>query len=59
MFYKYIPAIKRCNDLCGDSVVMTDQCDNSFGILHDGCSDTCQKEPDYTCVLHPDTVSGQ
>jgi hypothetical protein len=38
---------------------MTDQCDNSFGIIHDGCTDKCQKETDYTCVLNPDTVSGQ
>ena len=59
MFYQYIPAISRCHDLCGDSVVMTDQCDNSFGVIHDGCTDTCQQETDYTCVLNPDTVSGQ
>lgn len=38
---------------------MTDQCDNSIGIINDGCTDTCQQEPDYTCVLNPDTVSGQ
>jgi hypothetical protein len=43
LFYEYVPAIMRCEDLCGDSIVITDQCDNSVGIYHDGCSDQCTK----------------
>ena len=58
-FREYIPAIKRCKDKCGDSIVITDQCDNGPGIFHDGCTDQCQKEPNYTCVNTPEMVSGQ
>ena len=57
-FYEYVPAAQRCRDICGDSIVMTDQCDNGPNIFHDGCSDQCKQESDYTCVLNPDTVTG-
>lgn len=49
----------RCKDICGDSIVMTDPCDNGPNIFHDGCTDQCEQEADYTCTLTPDTVSGQ
>ena len=58
-FYEYVPAIKRCKDLCGDSIVITDQCDLGPGVFHDGCTDQCQTEPNYTCVNNSATVSGQ
>lgn len=58
-FREYVPAILRCKDKCGDFIVTTDECDNGPNIYHDGCSDQCQKEPNYTCVKNSDTVSGQ
>ena len=57
-FYEYVPAIQRCKDLCGDSVVITDQCDLGPGVFHDGCTDQCQQEPNYTCINNSDPVSG-
>jgi hypothetical protein len=58
-FREYVPAINRCKDLCGDSVVISDQCDLGPGVFHDGCTDQCTQEPNYTCVNNSATVKGQ
>ena len=55
----YVERTKRCLDICGDSIVMTDDCDNGFGVKNDGCSDNCKQEENFVCTKTPGTVSGE
>lgn len=57
-FYSYVDRTKRCLDVCGDSIVMNDECDNGFGVKNDGCSDSCKQDINYVCVNKSDTVDG-
>jgi len=36
---KNISNLKACRDLCGDTYIVTDSCDQGLGIINDGCSD--------------------
>ena len=38
-----------CTDLCGDSIVIGLDCDNTFGIDFDGCDDQCEEMTNFTC----------
>jgi fibro-slime domain-containing protein len=44
-----------CVSTCGDGIVIGEQCDDGNLEPDDGCSATCETEPDYTC----ETVAAQ
>jgi cysteine-rich repeat protein len=39
-----------CNDICGDGLLYTLECDDGNTISGDGCSQNCGVEKDFTCV---------
>jgi hypothetical protein len=51
----YEPIGGICTDLCGDFNVITLPCDNAKYIPFDGCDDTCQVMPDFTCATTSNT----
>lgn len=42
--------VTLCADICGDGRAVTSQCDDGNTISGDGCSSTCVKETNWTCI---------
>jgi cysteine-rich repeat protein len=40
----------RCVEICGDGIIINDQCDDGNTLNGDGCSEFCKVEKDWSCV---------
>ncbi len=45
----------ECEDICGDGIKLTKQCDDGNTNSGDGCSNSCQIEYGYECLV-PNTT---
>lgn len=47
--YAYNSATGKCQDYCGDRIIITDLCDDGNNLNGDGCSSVCTIESGWTC----------
>jgi cysteine-rich repeat protein len=52
----YDNGVTACKEVCGDSRVITDQCDDGNTADNDGCSSTCYIENGFSCSNSPYTA---
>lgn len=57
--YTLNSATGKCQDYCGDGIIITDLCDDGNNLNGDGCSSVCTIESGWTCPNNTCTLINQ